>query len=32
MSIIGTIKSDEKCSECGEWFGDHTDDCKFNND
>jgi phage FluMu protein Com len=21
--IIGEIKSDEKCTECGEWFGDH---------
>jgi len=22
------IKSDEKCTECGEWFGDHMEGCK----
>jgi hypothetical protein len=28
--IIGEIKSDEKCTECGEWFGDHKEGCKNN--
>ena len=23
-----TIMSDEKCTECGEWFGDHKEGCK----
>lgn len=21
------IKSPEKCKDCGEWFGDHSDNC-----
>ena len=28
MNLLDEIKSDEKCTECGEWFGDHLDDCK----
>lgn len=25
--IFGEVKSKEKCKECGEWFGDHKEDC-----
>ena len=28
MNLLDEIKSDEKCKFCGEWFGDHLDDCK----
>ena len=24
---ITNVESDEKCKLCGEWFGDHKDDC-----
>ena len=31
MNLLEEIKSDEKCKECGEWFGDHLDNCSVDN-
>lgn len=27
-----TISSEEKCDDCGGWFGDHDDDCSNGDD
>ncbi len=31
-SPFGCVTSEEKCEECGGWFGDHDDDCDTGND